>query len=224
MAITTVQETGILKIVVGLFNAAPGGVYLAEMASLVESSMTINQLADALAVHPFFTNGIMAGKVNADMQAAVLVKNFGLVTDNSATSAGSQAFKYFKDAIDAEIGFGQIVYQAIEYLSGSPAPEFSEAAALLANKVLVADDYSKTHSSLDLRQLQAVLSDVTSKDPYPIPCDPASCDPFLTDAQFMKTNITSTSHEDWFSGEFNAAILTSISASNQINSDWYGYV
>ncbi|MDP3662789.1 MAG: hypothetical protein U1D41_16185 [Nitrosomonas sp.] len=160
MAITSTQKTEILKIVAGLFNAAPGGSNLTELANLVSGGMTTSQLADALAANTLFTNGIMGGKVTVEDQAGVLAHNFGLAADSDPASAGSQAVAYFTQLINDGVGFGNIVFQAVTYLSGTPATEFTDAATLLANKALVADAYSKTASSTDLDTLQGVLSEV----------------------------------------------------------------
>ena len=40
MAIPKTQETEILKIVAGLYNAAPGGSILTDFANLIEGGMT----------------------------------------------------------------------------------------------------------------------------------------------------------------------------------------
>ncbi|WP_292994992.1 hypothetical protein [Nitrosomonas sp.] len=166
MAITSTQKTEILKIVAGLFNAAPGGSNLTELANLVSGGMTTSQLADALAANTLFTNGIMGGKVTVEDQAVVLAHNFGLAADSDPASAGSQAVAYFTQLINDGVGFGNIVIQAITYLSGTPATEFTQAATLLANKVLVSDAYSQSNSSSDLGTLQNVLSKVTGTAPY----------------------------------------------------------
>ena len=55
MAISSTKQTEILKIVAGLFNAAPGGSNLSDLARQVEGGMTTSQLADALASIPLFT-------------------------------------------------------------------------------------------------------------------------------------------------------------------------
>jgi len=167
MAITSTQQTDILKVVAGLFNAAPGGTNLNDLAKAVEGGMTIKQLANVLASNTLFTNGIMAGKVTTDAQAAVLMNNFGLVADDTTTSAGSQALAYFKAQIDAKVGFGDIVFDAVTFLSGSSVPaEFTTAATLLANKALVAASYSASTSSSDLSVLQNVVKTVTGTAPF----------------------------------------------------------
>lgn len=166
MAITNAQETEILKVVAGLFNAAPGGTYLTELANLVEGGMTTSQLADALAANTIFTHGIMGGKVTVDDQVAVLMDNFGVTADSDPASAGSQAEAYFTQQIEAGVGFGKIVYDAGSFLATTTDTAFTTTATLLANKALVAHAYSTTSSSTDLATLQNVLSNVTGTAPY----------------------------------------------------------
>ena len=165
MTITPEQQTEILEVVTGLFNAAPGGTYMTELANLVEGGMTAEQLADFLATTPVFTNGILAGKVTVDDQADILMENFGLTADDDPASAGSQAKAYFVQKLTEVQGFGEIVTDAIAYLNGTPAPEFADTAALLANKVQVAKLYSLNHSSTDLAQLQSILAGVSVTSP-----------------------------------------------------------
>lgn len=166
MAITSTQQTEILKIVSGLFNAAPGGTYLTELANLVSGGMTTSQLADALAAHSLFTGTVMAGKVTTSSQVNVLMKNFGLTADSDPASAGSQAQAYFTQQINAGVGFGKIVYDAVQFLSGSVPPEFATAATLLSNKALVAAAYSDSNSSSSLTTLQGVVANVTGTAAY----------------------------------------------------------
>ena len=168
MAISSTQKTEILKIVAGLFNAAPGAAYLTELSNLVSGGMTTSQLADALGNHDLFTKGIMAGKVTEVEQAAVIAHNFGLAADSDPLSAGSQAVAYITNLIHDKVGFGNIVFQAINYLAGppAPAPEFATTAILLENKAKVADAYSLNNSSTDVSTLQNVLSNVTGTALY----------------------------------------------------------
>lgn len=222
MAITSTQKTEILKIVAGLFNAAPGGSNLTELANLVSGGMTTSQLADALAANTLFTNGIMAGKVTTEDQVNVLLHNFGLAADSDPASAGSQASVYFTNLINAGTGFGNIVFQAVTYLSGTPAPEFATTATLLANKALVADAYSGSKSSSDLSTLQSVLSTVkgdhayTSKDVADILVGVTGGSSIVLTTG--TDTVTGTAGNDTIIGEFNAtAALTTIGASDQIN-------
>lgn len=166
MAISKDLETQILKIVAGLFNAAPGGTNLTELANLVDGGMSISQLSDALAANTLFTNGIMAGKVTVDDQVEVLMNHFGVVADSDSASAGSQAQAYFTQQIENHVGFGKIVYDAVTFLSSTTDTAFTTAATLLANKALVAEEYSKTSSSSDLATLQTIVGSVKGDHAY----------------------------------------------------------
>ncbi|MDP1558669.1 MAG: SwmB domain-containing protein [Nitrosomonas sp.] len=167
MAITNEQQNGILQIVSGLFNAAPGASNLSELAAQVEAGTTLAQLADGLAALPLFTNGIMAGKVTTPAQVAVLLNNFGLAAGNTdPASAAAQAEAFFTARIDGGVGFGAIVLEAVTFLSTTTEPAFLETATLLANKVLVAASYSANTSSSDLSTLQNVVHNVTGTAPY----------------------------------------------------------
>lgn len=206
MAITPTQRDDILKVVVGLFNAAPGNSNLAELAVLVEDGVSIEQLADLLAAHSLFKSGIVGGNVTTEDQAGILMNHFGLVADDDPTSAGSQAQAYFEEKLAAGEGFGKIVFDAITYLSGTPAPEFESTATLLDNKVLVANAYSTVAGSTDLAVLQTVLSKVTGDHAY----TPADVQKALADSGVPtgsgqeyslivgEDNITGTSGDDTF--------------------------
>jgi len=223
MAITSAKQTEILKIVAGLFNAAPGGTYLTELANLVQGGMTTSQLADALAAHSLFTGTIMAGKVTTDSQVAVLMKNFGFVADNTTTSAGSQAQAYLTQQINAGVGFGKIVFDAVTYLSGSPATEFTTAANLLTNKALVAATYSESNSSTSLNTLQGVLSSVTGTAVYTqtqvndilnnIGSGPSAGQTFVLTT--TTDTISGTSGNDTIIGDWSGT--ATVNASDQIN-------
>ena len=166
MAITKPQETEALKIVAGLFNAAPGGHYLNEIAKLIEGGVSGRQLSDILAATPLFINDILAGRVTYVDQAEAILNNFGFVRDDIPGSAATDAIEFVVSGLTAGQGWGQIVYEGIVYLSGTPLPQFTETATLLDNKAKVAEEFSKTNSSTDLTVLQNALSNVTGDKPY----------------------------------------------------------
>jgi S-layer protein len=220
MAITIPQQTEILKVVAGLFNAAPGGSNLTELAKLFEGGMTGSQLADGLASSTLFTNGVLAGKVTVESQVSVLMKNFGLVADEAdPTSAGSQAHEYFHQQLEAKVGFGQIVYNAITFLSTTTDPKFLIAKTLQDNKVLVSAAYSETTSSSDLSTLQKVLSNVTGTAAY-TPADvakilegitPTGGDTFtLTTGVDSGSAFTGGTGNDTFNGTTGSTTLTAL--------------
>ena len=167
MAITDPVTIG-FKIIIGLFNAAPGKSYLADIENLAKGK-TLAQLADALAATTIFTSGIMGGKDTTPLKVAVLMHNFGVVADSNPTSVGFQAQAFFTDRIDAGVGFGAIVYEAVNFLSQDSATlpaAFTTVATLLSNKAAVAAAYSATNPSTDLAKLQSVLSAVTGTELY----------------------------------------------------------
>lgn len=164
MAISITQQTEISKVVVGLFNAAPGSVYLSELAALVEGGMTPSQLADTLAASPAFTTGVLNGKVTIDSQVDVLMHNFGIT---AGSDASADAKHYFTDQLNANVGFGQIVFDAGVFLLTTTDPKFTPIETLLENKAKVASAYSNIPSSItDLSTLQNVLAGVKGDKPY----------------------------------------------------------
>lgn len=220
MAITIPQQTEILKVVAGLFNAAPGGSNLTELAKLVEGGASVSQLADALAANTLFTNGILAGKVTVESQVSVLMNNFGVVADDSdPSSAGSLAHEYFHQQIEANVGFGQIVYNAVTFLSSTTDPAFLIPKTLLSNKALVAEAYSSRTSSSDLSTLQKVLSNVTGTAAY-TPADveailvgltPTGGETFtLTTGVDSGSAFTGGSGNDTFNGTTGSTTLTAL--------------
>jgi len=158
MSITSEQQSNILGVIVGLFNASPGIKFLADITRVIESGTTEAQLADTLAADPLFTNDIMGGKTPA-AQVTELMNHYGLVADNIAGSPASQAEAFFTASVNAGVGFGAIAIQATTFLLGSAVPaEFTETANLLKNKIKVAEIHSTSVSfSTDLAILQAPL-------------------------------------------------------------------
>ena len=150
MPITSEQQSNILGIVAGLFNAAPGGQFLTEFSNAVDAGLTEAQLADLLAAHSSFTDGIMGSSTTTAAQVAVLMNHYGLVSDGVAGSAASQAEAFFTNSIDAGVGFGAIAFQATVFLLGNSIP---------------AEIYSASNSSTDLPTLQAPLAGLTSSHP-----------------------------------------------------------
>ena len=162
MAITDQQKNNILGIVAGLFNAAPGGQFGTEFVNAVDAGLTEAQLADILAAHPVFTDGIIGGQDTTSAQVAILMNHYGLVADSIAGSAASQANAFFTNSINTGIGFGEISFQATVFLLGNSIPtEFIETAHLLKNKIIASEIYSVSNSSTDLATLQAPLAEQT---------------------------------------------------------------
>ncbi len=159
MPITNEQQSNILGIVAGLFNAAPGGQFLTEFSNAIDAGLTEAQLANIIAAHSAFTDSIMSGATTTASQVAVLMNHYGLVADGVADSAASQAEAFFTNSIDSGVGFGTIASQTTAFLLDNSVPaEFIEVAHLLKNKIIAAEIYSANNSSTDLATLQAPLA------------------------------------------------------------------
>lgn len=220
MAITPEQRDDILKVTVGLFNGAPGNVYLPELAAVVEGGASTEQLADLLAQTAIFKTSIIGGKVTTDEQADIILSHFGLAADDDPASAGSQAKEFVLAKLAAGEGFGKIVIDSINYLEGSPAEEFVPTATLLANKVKVASAYSSQAGSTDVAVLQTVLSKVTGDRAY----SDADVQNALNDSgvptgsgqefnlKVGEDNLTGTAGDDVFK-----ALVTENNAGNPVN-------
>lgn len=164
--ITPEQRDGILGLTAALFNAAPGGLYLNDMALAVQGGMTQLQLAEVLTNHPVFVDGVMGGRVTPADKVNLLMKNFGLMADSNPASAGSQAKDYFDAKFAAGESMAQIVVDAITYLNGKVAPGFEATKNLFLNKVAVAAPFSLQSNSMDLSVLQNALSQVVGDHAY----------------------------------------------------------
>ena len=159
------QQTQILKVVAGMFNAAAGKELLGVMTVYANTS-DVQSLAVALAATPVFQSEIVEGTDAEDV--AALMDNFGFVADSDPLSAGSLAQTYITDRIAAGDDYGVIVFNIVTFLS-LPAADlpaiFTEAATLLNNKAAVSLAFSEEVSSTDLATMQSVFDTVDGVDP-----------------------------------------------------------
>lgn len=159
MVIVNEQQTSILGIVAGIFNAAPGVQFLSDFTTAFEEGLTEVPFADILAAHPVFTNQVMKEQNTKAVQIEVLMNHFGLTSNGVSGSAASQAEGAFASRIDSGAGFGPIIIEAGAFLlNGSVPAEFHETANLFKNKITVAGVYSENKSSTDLATLQSPLA------------------------------------------------------------------
>lgn len=172
MAITPAQQTEILKIFVGLFNAAPGSTYLTDSANYLLAGNTTAQLAQALAANTAFTGGIMAGLATPAAKVMELMSHFGLRYDAApvAGTADGEAQIWLSAQVNAGRDLGSVVYDAVTYLSSAAAitsPVYGSAAQTLSNKAAVAAYHSSTLAlpSGTLTSLQSVVAGVTATTP-----------------------------------------------------------
>lgn len=172
MAITSAQQTEILKIFIGLFNAAPGSTYLTDFANYIGAGGTTAQLAQTLAADPAFTSGIMAGLATPVAKVMELMTHFGLSYSAVpvAGTADGEAQIWFSAQVNAGRNLGDVVYDAVTYLNSAAAiasPVYGNAAQALSNKAAVAAYHSSTLAmpSGTLASLQSVVAGVTATTP-----------------------------------------------------------
>lgn len=168
MAINS-SEAQVMKIVIGLFNAAPGKANFDALSSLLtgNNALTPKQVAEALSNSPIFTNEVLGSATTTQAKVNVLLGNFGLLPEDGIfvpTKAALIARDYLTEHIEHGDSIGSIIYDAVVFLSGTVPPEFADTAALLNKKAVVAEHYSvdKGLSAATLAELQQVLSKVTA--------------------------------------------------------------
>lgn len=153
------------KLVIGLFNAAPGKLNLAALLSTIDEGLSPLQVGDALDSTVLFTQDII-GNLSEANQVSLIMSHFGLVEGQSMGNDRKLVRDYFTDRLKAGDGWGQIVYDAIVYLSENPDPRFAKTALLLNNKALVAQIYSQSYAEANINVLQHVLAGVSADDVF----------------------------------------------------------
>lgn len=159
--VTTQERTNILKLVAGMFNAAPGAAYLNEFTNAyVDLNKDLGALANALGQTGAF-QAMYPSFLTADEFANKFLDTLGL-------KANTEAQDWVKAKVNAGENFASVAFQALLAIDASTADDFKAARDQLANKAAVAEHYSVTlqASSDDLAALQNVVAKVTD--------DPAS--------------------------------------------------
>ena len=133
MAITSTENSNILKLIASMFNLAPtSGIYNSIVSSYEATGNNLFTLAGNLAYSGIFNMGI-----DSESQANTLVSRLGITT---GTSASDVAYNYFLSNLNKGIKIEAIAAEAISYLSNDSIRHsaFDDAAAVLTNKVTVA--------------------------------------------------------------------------------------
>lgn len=159
LAITPTQQQQIVRLVVGMFNAAPGATYLDEIAAVFQANgQNLSALATSLSATNAFHSIYSSGMTSPNFATAFLT-TLGLQGNTEAV-----AFITSKDTLGVE-SRGQIILDAINALEGSTSPTFAAAKAMLDNKTQVALFYSVSPlhvAETSLGVLQNVLSTITA--------------------------------------------------------------
>jgi Ca2+-binding RTX toxin-like protein len=156
MALTTAERSNIIKLVVAMFNAAPGSTYLADLTVAYEANgRSLTNLANDLsntgafkALNPVFQT--------AAEFATSLLTPLGL-------QANTTAVDYVTAQFNSGVSKGLIAYNVAAALTATTDTQFADAKAILNNKASVAEYYSVTKavSQTNVATLQQVISTVT---------------------------------------------------------------
>lgn len=161
--VTSQERTNILKLVAGMFNAAPGATYLEEFSSaFLALNKDYGALATALGnTGPF--KALYPSSLTVEETATKFLTTLGL-------AANTEAQDFVQAKLNAGESIASVIFQSLVALveSTSTDPEIVAAQALLANKATVAEYYSVTlgASSDQLATLHGIVANVTA--------DPAS--------------------------------------------------
>lgn len=159
MAITTTERDAIIKLVIGMFNAAPGATYLSTITSIYEANgHNMTALAQTLATTGAFTSLYPNFQTTSEFVTSFLTK-LGLQTNQTAID-------YVTAQVNAGVNKGEIILNAITILDKiDPAVggQIGAAAGALDNKAAVAAYYTvdKNGTSTSLSTLQTVIAGVT---------------------------------------------------------------
>lgn len=157
--VSATERASIIKLVVAMFNAAPGATYLAELVTSFEANgRSLSKLAGDLGNSTAYKTLNPVFQTAAEF-ATTFLKPLGL-------QANTEAIDFVTSKLNAGVSKGQIAYDAATALNaytGTNA-ELIAAKAILSNKAAVAEYYSVTKgvAQTDITVLQAALAGVTS--------------------------------------------------------------
>ncbi len=165
MAITVETRTDIVELVVGMVGAAPGADILSELADIVDSGLSLKDLAIAIADNPAYKAIYPSFLTVEEFATSFLTQLMGAEVDATTLSTSI-------DAMVADLNSGthrgEAIWTAVTTLGDTAETDvnFGAAAAALNNKTEVAIHYSVTtlQSSESLDDLIAVVTDVTSSE------------------------------------------------------------
>lgn len=155
MAITTQERSNILKLVVGMFDAAPGAAYLNEFVGAYQAlGNSYEALATALGNTGAFQT-LYSNALTNEEKSTKFLKTLGL-------DGNAEAQEWVVAKLNAGEAMSSVILQALVAIIETTSPDFADAQALLNNKAAVAEYYSVTlgKSADDLGTLQGVVANV----------------------------------------------------------------
>ena len=165
MAINSTQQTQIIQLTVGMFNAAPGAVYMNDFADFVGAGSSIQGLANALAATSTFQGAsFYPTSLSSSEFATRCIDN--LVGGTATAADKSWAADQIVNKLAAGESRGDAMHWAITALAGVSSGDaaWGAAATQFANKVTVASHYTLTAggAETDVSALQTVVASVTN--------------------------------------------------------------
>ena len=161
---TAAERTEILQMIVGMVDAAPGADILAELEAVIDTGVTMQELATAIYLNPVYSgdNGLFPDYLPNEIFATQFLTQL-LGTDVS-TATMTAAVEAMTALLNADLSRGEAMYQAIVAVGVSTDADYADATAALANKVTVSAYYSVevAQSSADLDDLVGALAGVDS--------------------------------------------------------------
>jgi len=159
----TANQTTILNLIAGMFDAAPGATFLAEFEAALASAGSINGLAAILGETATF-EGLYAAAATNTAFATSFIDN--LVGNEADATAKAWAVSWVEAQLNAGASRTDVMVTVITELAAiDPADvTWGNAQKALANQVAASEVYSidDASSSTDLATLQAITADVTS--------------------------------------------------------------
>ena len=153
--VSAADQDNILKLVAGMFNAAPGAGYLKEFSdAFVAMGSDYSALARGLGASSAF-KALYPASMSDDAFATQFLSTLGLQLNLEAQT-------WVKAHVQAGKPYAQVMLEALVALVETKDASFADAQKLLTQKAVVAEYFSVTEakSSDSLEYLQAVLSKV----------------------------------------------------------------
>lgn len=160
MAISSTEQTKIINLLIGMFNAVPGSTNLDAIIDFYEENNNdLSLLAEELSSLSLFSEQF--DELTDTLISEIIISNFGMTT---STTFGEIAHTFVLSELINGKSEWEIIKEAVDYFtSGDADSMFDDVVSLLNNKTEVAEYYSITlaRSSTNFSDLQSVLSNVT---------------------------------------------------------------
>lgn len=143
------------------FSAAPGDVYMQQLADAYNAGMSVQAIVEVFSAKPQFTATYPSTLSHGDMAEALV----GNIVKSSATAqAKSAAVADITAALDSGWSVGRLIYQVFGNLASKPLtdPDWGGTALQFQNEMAVARYYTEVMgtATTDLAILRAVIGGV----------------------------------------------------------------